>query len=252
MNQGDTMRSRASSLNSSVEGLSLSSRASSVSSLRGPPPQLESSTPDVQVYRVVLVGGPEVGKSSLCSQFLSSEHVNTYARVEDSVTVEKEVVVAVDGEEGRLVFIDHQHGAASLESLLVTYQPHAFLVVLAVDDLTSLETAERLLAGLRSAGGLEDRAVILVANKTDLVRNREVKTSMGKELALKYRVKYIETSPGINHNIDELLVGVFTQINLRRNGKQKASATKKVGQFLDHLLHRQGSLAKSCSNLAAL
>ena len=56
--------------------------------------------------------------------------------------------------------------------------------------------AERLLAGLRSAGGLEDRAVILVANKTDLVRNREVKTSMGKELALKYRVKYIETSPG--------------------------------------------------------
>ena len=28
----------------------------------------------------------------------------------------------------------------------------------------------------------------------------------GKSLAMKYGVKYIETSPGINHNVDELLV----------------------------------------------
>ena len=75
-----------------------------------------------------MLGGPEVGKSSLCAQFLSSEHINAYDRVgedendnedtntdniaEDSVC--KEVSVAVNDEEKRLVFVDHQHGDMSV------------------------------------------------------------------------------------------------------------------------------------------
>ena len=33
------------------------------------------------VYRVVMLGGPGVGKSAISSQFLSSDHVNTYESV---------------------------------------------------------------------------------------------------------------------------------------------------------------------------
>ena len=66
--------------------------------------------------RVMMLGGAGVGKSSLCSQFLSSEHANTYERVEDSV--EKEVIVAVNDKQSRIVFIDHQHGDMSLENLV--------------------------------------------------------------------------------------------------------------------------------------
>ena len=40
------------------------------------------------------------------------------------------------------------------------------------------------------------KVVILVANKADLVRNREIKSNKGKQMAVKYGVKYIETSPG--------------------------------------------------------
>ena len=36
----------------------------------------------------------------------------------------------------------------------------------------------------------------MVANKADLVRNREIKSNKGKQMAVKYGVKYIETSPG--------------------------------------------------------
>ena len=67
---------------------------------------------------------------------------------------------------------------------LATYEPHAFLVVLAVDDLGSLDTvstiawkeaeqadqADYLLGRLETSGSLASRAAILVANKTDLVR----------------------------------------------------------------------------------
>ena len=68
---------------------------------------------------------------------------------------------------------------------LATYEPHAFLIVLAVDDLGSLDTvskivwkqpepeqADYLLGRLESRGSLAGRAAILVANKTDLVRCR--------------------------------------------------------------------------------
>ena len=104
--------------------------------------------------------------------------------------------MSVNGSESRIVFIDHEHGAMELENVIMTYSPHAFLVVLAVDDLSSLDTADSLLQGLKNSAVLHEKAVILVANKTDLVRNREVKSAMGKELAVKYNVKYIETSPG--------------------------------------------------------
>ena len=95
---------------------------------------------------------------------------------------------------------------------MTSYCPDAFLVVLAVDDSSSLDQAENILSYLARAGVL-DKPTILVANKADLVRNRVVKTagrtndtnclipsicfvSVGKSLAQKYNIKYIETSPG--------------------------------------------------------
>ena len=65
------------------------------------------------------------------------------------------------------------------------------MVVMAVDDITSLELADHLLLYLSHSGSIEEKAVILVANKADLVRNREIKTGAGK-----YNVKHIETSLG--------------------------------------------------------
>ncbi len=40
--------------------------------------------------------------------------------------------------------------------------------------------------------------------------------SEGKKLAKSYEAKFIETSAGIQHNVDELLVGVLKQIRLRQ------------------------------------
>ena len=37
----------------------------------------------------------------------------------------------------------------------------------------------------------------------------------GKNLAISFGAKFIETSAGLQHNVDELLVGVLKQIRLR-------------------------------------
>ena len=81
--------------------------------------------------------------------------------------------------------------------------------------------------------------------------------SAGKSLATKYSCKYIETSPGINHNVDELLVGVLTQIQLRENSLHtEANSGKKKGlkvlDFLERVWKMDANKTKSCDNLQVL
>ena len=50
----------------------------------------------------------------------------------------------------------------------------------------------------------------------------------GKSLASSYDAKFIETSAGLKHNVDELLVGVLKQIMLRNQqgaGKLQVKVT---------------------------
>ena len=70
---------------------------------------------------------------------------------------------------------------------MLTYSPAAYIVVFSVDDKFSLEVAEIILAYLTNCGVLEQSPVILVANKTDLVRSRIVKTK-GSLVENKYEV----------------------------------------------------------------
>ena len=44
----------------------------------------------------------------------------------------------------------------------------------------------------------------------------------GKNMATSYDCKFIETSVGINHNVDELLVGILTQIRLKLENPERA------------------------------
>ena len=80
---------------------------------------------------------------------------------------------------------------------MAKHEPEVYMVIMAVDDKGSLDQAERILAYLRMSMVMEEKTVILVANKTDLVRNRVVKPLEGKNLAVHFNIKYIETSPGM-------------------------------------------------------
>uniref|UniRef100_A0A1I8ISS9 Small monomeric GTPase n=1 Tax=Macrostomum lignano TaxID=282301 RepID=A0A1I8ISS9_9PLAT len=124
-----------------------------------------------QFYRVQVMGAPRVGKSTLCSQFMSSESQVTQRmnRCRRSFGFAKQIF----------------------------------------NDLVS--------EARKSA------ALILVANKSDLVRNRDVTHDEAKNLASVYGAKYIEISTALNHNVDELLVSILSQIRvqLKRIEKEK-------------------------------
>ncbi|XP_061507933.1 mucin-5AC isoform X4 [Anopheles gambiae] len=236
VNRGDSLKSRRSksnnsvaSSNSSTEHLTPaagavaagSARTSATCSLAS---SRESSTsnPASGPYKVLMLGGPAVGKSSLVSQFMTSEYLHAYDTSIDDDSGEKTVSVLLSGEESELTFIDHSYSEMAPENCMSTYDPHGYCVIYSSTDKETFLIAERILQILWTTENIAQKAVILVANKADLARCRVVTSDEGKAMATQYDCKFIETSVGINHNVDELLVGLLSQIRLKLENPEKS------------------------------
>ncbi|XP_055619344.1 uncharacterized protein LOC129764372 isoform X1 [Toxorhynchites rutilus septentrionalis] len=232
VNRGDSLKSRRSksntsvaSSNSSTEHLTAvgagSARTSATCSLAS---SRESSTsnPASGPYKVLMLGGAAVGKSSLVSQFMTSEYLHAYDTSIDDDSGEKTVSVLLSGEESELTFIDHSYMEMTPENCMSTYDPHGYCVIYSSSDRSSFLIAEQILQVLWTTENIAQKAVILVANKADLARSRMVTSDDGKQMATQYDCKFIETSVGINHNVDELLVGLLSQIRLKLENPEKS------------------------------
>ncbi|XP_072751367.1 uncharacterized protein [Anoplolepis gracilipes] len=230
VNRGDSLKSRRSrsnnsvaSSNSSTEHLTASYPGSARNSAAGSlaSSRESSASQGPAPYRVLMLGAPAVGKSSLVSQFMTSEYLHAYDTSIDDESGEKTVSVLLAGEESELTFIDHSCAEMTAENCIATYEPHAYCVVYSTTDRASVRVAEEVLQSLWRSDHMSARAVILVGNKVDLVRSRLVSTEEGKSMATSYDCKFIETSVGINHNVDELLVGLLTQIRLKLENPER-------------------------------
>ncbi|XP_076470041.1 uncharacterized protein LOC143300325 [Babylonia areolata] len=138
-----------------------------------------------------------------------------------------------------------------------------YVVVFGMDSRVSFDRATDVLYELRHTRSLHC-AVILVANKCDLVRSQEVTTQEARSVAATYDSKYIETSVVLNHNVDELLVGIVTQIRLLAAGTSSTSTCKvhcpdsehvtcySKSKTLLHKFFRKKPISKSCDNLYVL
>ncbi|XP_068972884.1 uncharacterized protein Rgk2 [Bombus flavifrons] len=256
VNRGDSIISRRSRSNTSVN----SSRNSNVSGERSPfegsccsgqgvgADSTESEEmEEISKYRVVLLGDSGVGKTALVSQFMTSEYINTYDASLDDEFGEKTVSILLDGEESEMVFIDHPHVEMSVENSLSTYEPHACIVVYSTVSRTSFQVAEETLNYLWREHYTQERSVIVVGNKSDLARSRTITANEGKQLATSRECKFIETSSGIQHNVDELLVGVLKQIRLRESRDKKLKRQSSKRKILSKL---HGSKTALSLNLA--
>ncbi|NXD86469.1 REM1 protein, partial [Halcyon senegalensis] len=221
-------------------------------------------------YRVVLLGDPGVGKTSL---------VNVFTGVQERDLPEQhggamyERTLSVDGEETTLLLMDawepEQRGEESRRRSQCLRVGDAYVIVYSVTDRSSFESASELRIQLRRARQAEDIPIILVGNKTDLVRCREVSVEEARACAVMFDCKFIETSATLQHNVAELFEGVVRQIRLRRGSKQtpacpapgqkrKESLTKRARRFLDRLVTRNSSKvalkarSKSCHDLSVL
>ncbi|KAG4069698.1 hypothetical protein HA402_002277, partial [Bradysia odoriphaga] len=278
VNCGDSIISRRSRSNTSMN--STNSRASERSPFDGsccgvgyatvdslpPSPTDSDAEPPPPRLRVVMMGDSGVGKTALVSQFMTSEYMHIYDASLDDEFGEKTVCVLLDGEESEVVFIDHPSTEMSVENSLSTYEPHSCVVVYSIVNRNSFKQAEEIINYLWRENVTRDKSVILVGNKADMARARAIPTSEGKSLAQSRDAKFIETSSGIQHNIDELLVGILKQIRLKESRDRKAAAQTALRmknsktqmslhlakEILQKICLSDISKSKSCENLHVL
>ncbi|XP_077434850.1 GTP-binding protein REM 1 isoform X2 [Vanacampus margaritifer] len=224
------------------------------------------------VHRVVLLGDHGVGKSSLAGIFAGISDKDE--QLEEGAY---ERTLTVDGKKTTLVVMDtwtndklDEEGRAVGEACLA--HGSAYVIVYSVSDRRSFDAAAELRITLRRRRQADDVPIILVGNKSDLVRSREVALQEGRACAVVFDCKFIETSASLQHNVSELFEGVVRQIRLRRGGadaeatrrrraascKRKESIGQKARRFLDRLVARNNQRvavrirSKSCHDLAVL
>ncbi|KAM8774544.1 GTP-binding protein REM 1 [Rhynchonycteris naso] len=218
------------------------------------------------LYRVVLLGDPGVGKTSLASLFAGKQERELQEQLGDVY----ERTLTVDGEDATLVVMDTWEAETLDESWSQDSRLQAgsaYVIVYSIADRGSFESASELRIQLRRTHQADHVPIILVGNKVDLARCREVSVEEGRACAVVFDCKFIETSATLQHNVAELFEGVVRQLRLRRRDstaraspapRRRASFGQRARRFLARLTARSArrralkARSKSCHNLAVL
>ncbi|XP_036780680.2 GTP-binding protein REM 1 [Manis pentadactyla] len=200
-------------------------------------------------YRVVLLGDPGVGKTSLASLFAGKQERDLHEQLGVTEDV-YERTLTVDGEDTTLVVMDTWEAKKPDESWSqdsCLQVGSAYVIVYSIADRGSFESASELRIQLRRTHQADHVPIILVGNKADLARCREVSVEEGRACAVVFDCKFIETSATLQHNVAELFEGVVRQLRLRRRDsaareppvpRRRASLGQRARHFLTRLTAR--------------
>uniref|UniRef100_A0A673B5X6 GTP-binding protein n=1 Tax=Sphaeramia orbicularis TaxID=375764 RepID=A0A673B5X6_9TELE len=222
-------------------------------------------------YRVVLLGASGVGKTAFASIFagaadsMDSDDCELFG---DEVC---EKTVEVDGEPATITLLDTWDAEVRWNTQCNMQTGDAYLLLYSITDRPSFLRASELRITLRQFRPVHHTPIILVGNKCDLVRRREVSVSEGRACAAVFDCKFIETSAAMQHNVWEAFHGIVRQLRLRRDSKEankrrryissnsrRESLPVKAKRFLDKMVAKNNpSVAfwlksKSCHDLSVL
>jgi len=174
--------------------------------------------------RVVVVGGGGVGKSALTVRFIQGNFVEKYdPTIEDSYRKQ----VDVDGVPFMLDVMDtagQEEYSALRDSYMKTGQ--GFILVYDITTMTSFEQATKLrIQIVRIKDDNEDIPIVLVGNKCDLEKERQVAREKGEELAKKFRLGFIEVSAKANNGVNEMFYELVRRIQVYRTKKTTGVGT---------------------------
>ena len=195
------------------------------------------------IFKVLLLGNSNVGKSSLFLRFVDDIWNDTFV---PTIGVDFKIKTFDIDEKKIKMQIWDTAGQERFKNIIASYYrgAHGILLIYDVTDKDSFKNLSNWIIEIEKNSSKQVLKV-LIGNKTDLEDKRVVTYNQGKEFADTYGLKYIETSAKKNINVRdafETLAREIIEANLDKTiAKQKHNKKITVSKAQDlNITKKQG------------
>ena len=176
------------------------------------------------IFKVLLLGNSNVGKSSLFLRFVDDIWNDTFV---PTIGVDFKIkTLDIDQKNVKMQIWDTA-GQERFKNIISSYYRGAQGIMM-VYDITDLESFQNLNAWLIEIEKNGSKGVykILVGNKSDMESERKVTYQQGKDFADQYGMKFFETSAKNSDNVNEAFITMTREVIKSQSKKPVAPQNK--------------------------
>ena len=176
------------------------------------------------IFKVLLLGNSDVGKSSLLLRYVDSVWNDAFV---PTIGVDFKVKTLTINEKKVKMQIWDTAGQERFRTVVSTYfrGAHGILLLYDVTNRDSFKNLESWLIEIEK-NAKEKVLKILIGNKCDLTDDREIQSDEGKAFALRNGMEFMETSAKMNTNVSEAFE-TLGKLMIEFNSKSNTATQKK-------------------------
>ena len=181
------------------------------------------------IFKVLLLGNSDVGKSSLILRYVDQVWSDTFV---PTIGVDFKVkTLEIDNKQIKMQIWDTA-GQERFRNVISSYfrGSHGILLIYDITNRDSFKNLENWLTEIEKNAS-QNVLKILIGNKNDLVDDREIKAEEGQAFANRNGMQFIETSAKMNTNVTEAFEAL-AKLMMQFNSEKKTVLNKNEAKTL--------------------